>query len=104
MSCDPRRQRPSRQSWPWGRHVGLWVEPEYDVIFRDGTSSGLGATGGVLFGQSSRLVQRDAAYFHERPPVRCAIRSCAYPVPPARTLRVHWILPNARARVPRMLA
>jgi hypothetical protein len=36
--------------WPWGRRVGLWVEPEYDVVFRDGASSGIGSTGGVLFG------------------------------------------------------
>ena len=36
--------------WPWGRHVGLWVEPEYDVVFHDGASSGVGWTGGVLFG------------------------------------------------------
>jgi hypothetical protein len=36
--------------WPWGRHVGLWVEPEYDFVFRDGVSHGLGSTGGVLFG------------------------------------------------------
>jgi hypothetical protein len=36
--------------WPWGRHVGLWVEPEYDLIFHDGASSGIGGTGGVLVG------------------------------------------------------
>jgi hypothetical protein len=36
--------------WPWGRRVGLWVEPEYDLVFRDGTASGLGSTGGVLLG------------------------------------------------------
>jgi hypothetical protein len=36
--------------WPWGRRVGLWIEPEYDLIFHDGSSSGLGATGGVLIG------------------------------------------------------
>ena len=36
--------------WPWGRRVGLWVEPEYDLIFHDGASSGIGGTGGVLFG------------------------------------------------------
>jgi hypothetical protein len=37
--------------WPWGRHIGLWLEPEYDVIFVAGhPSSGTGATGGVLFG------------------------------------------------------
>jgi hypothetical protein len=36
--------------WPWGRHVGLWLEPEYDLLFHEGISSGLGATGGVLLG------------------------------------------------------
>lgn len=36
--------------WPWGRRVGLWVEPEYDALFHDGVSSGIGSTGGVLFG------------------------------------------------------
>lgn len=36
--------------WPWGGRVGLWVEPEYDVVFHGGASSGIGATGGVLFG------------------------------------------------------
>jgi hypothetical protein len=36
--------------WPWRRHVRLWVEPEYDLIFHNGTSSGLGGTAGVLFG------------------------------------------------------
>lgn len=36
--------------WPWGRHVGLWVEPEYDLVFQDRLSSGVGSTGGVLFG------------------------------------------------------
>jgi hypothetical protein len=36
--------------WPWGRRVGLWVEPEYDVIFHNGATSGLGSTGGVLLG------------------------------------------------------
>jgi hypothetical protein len=36
--------------WPWGRRVGLWVEPEYDVIFNPGASSGIGTTGGVLLG------------------------------------------------------
>jgi hypothetical protein len=35
--------------WPTQR-VGLWVEPSYDLIFRDGLSHGLGSTGGVLFG------------------------------------------------------
>jgi hypothetical protein len=36
--------------WPWGRHIGLWVEPEYDLIAHRGASSGLGTTTGVLFG------------------------------------------------------
>ena len=36
--------------WPWGRRVGLWVEPEYDLVFHGGAASGIGATGGVLFG------------------------------------------------------
>jgi hypothetical protein len=36
--------------WPWGRRVGLWVEPEYDLIFHNGATSGLGSTGGVLLG------------------------------------------------------
>jgi len=36
--------------WPWGRLVGLWVEPEYDLIFHDRASGGIGTTGGVLLG------------------------------------------------------
>jgi hypothetical protein len=36
--------------WPWGRHVGLWVEPEYDLVFEPRASSGIGTTGGVLIG------------------------------------------------------
>ncbi len=36
--------------WPWGRRVGLWVEPEYDLVFDPRASSGIGATAGVLFG------------------------------------------------------
>jgi hypothetical protein len=36
--------------WPWGRHLGLWVEPEYDLTYQHGASSGIGTTGGVLFG------------------------------------------------------
>ncbi len=35
---------------PWGRRVGLWVEPEYDLIVHDGVVSGVGSTGGVLVG------------------------------------------------------
>jgi hypothetical protein len=33
--------------WPSAR-VGLWVEPTYDCIVRDGISQGLGSTGGLL--------------------------------------------------------
>jgi hypothetical protein len=36
--------------WPWGRRVGLWVEPEYDLTYQHGASSGIGTTGGVLLG------------------------------------------------------
>jgi hypothetical protein len=36
--------------WPWGRRWGLWVNPEYDLLFKNGASSGLGATAGVLLG------------------------------------------------------
>lgn len=36
--------------WPWGRRVGLWIEPEYDLIFHNGATNGLGSTGGVLLG------------------------------------------------------
>jgi hypothetical protein len=36
--------------WPWGKHVGLWVEPEYDLTYQHGASSGIGTTGGVLLG------------------------------------------------------
>lgn len=36
--------------WPWERHVGLWVGTEYDLVFHDGASSGIGGTGGMLFG------------------------------------------------------
>jgi hypothetical protein len=35
--------------WPTKR-VGFWVEPSYDVVFRDGLSHGLGTTAGVLLG------------------------------------------------------
>ncbi len=35
--------------WP-SRHVGLWISPEYDVVFRSGGSSAIGSTGGVLLG------------------------------------------------------
>jgi hypothetical protein len=36
--------------WPWGRRWGLWVAPEYDLVFKDTPSSSVGATGGVLLG------------------------------------------------------
>jgi len=37
--------------WPWGGHVGLWIAPEYDLLFPpSGPSSGVGGTGGVLLG------------------------------------------------------
>jgi hypothetical protein len=36
--------------WPWNRRVGLWVEPECDLIANGGVSPGIGATGGVLLG------------------------------------------------------
>jgi hypothetical protein len=36
--------------WPWGRRVGLWIEPAYDVISYNGATSGVGSSGGVLFG------------------------------------------------------
>ena len=35
--------------WP-SRHVGLWIEPAYDLVFRNGVEHGLGSTGGVIFG------------------------------------------------------
>lgn len=36
--------------WPWGRRVGLWVEPEFDLTYQHGASSGIGTTGGLLIG------------------------------------------------------
>jgi hypothetical protein len=36
--------------WPWTRRIGLWVEPEYDAVFHDGVSHGVGSTGGLLLG------------------------------------------------------
>lgn len=37
--------------WPWSAPMGLWVEPSYDAVFRDGgVSHGVGATGGLLCG------------------------------------------------------
>jgi hypothetical protein len=35
--------------WPW-QHAGVWIEPTYDAVFRDGAAHGLGSTGGVLLG------------------------------------------------------
>jgi hypothetical protein len=36
--------------WPWGRRVGLWVEPEYDLTVQHGASSGIGSSGAALIG------------------------------------------------------
>ena len=36
--------------WPSGHRLGLWVEPEYDLIFERTPSSGVGASGGLLVG------------------------------------------------------
>ena len=36
--------------WPWGRRVGLWIEPEYDLVLHNGTGGGIGTTGGLLLG------------------------------------------------------
>jgi hypothetical protein len=36
--------------WPWGRHVGIWLEPEYDLTYQHRVACGIGSTGGVLFG------------------------------------------------------
>ena len=35
--------------WP-SRHVGLWLEPSYEVTFHDGTSHAIEATGGLIVG------------------------------------------------------
>lgn len=35
--------------WPT-RQVGLWLEPAYAFVFRQGVSHSVGATGGVIFG------------------------------------------------------
>jgi hypothetical protein len=35
--------------WP-SPHVGLWIEPSYDFVFRDGVSHGIGSTGGLIVG------------------------------------------------------
>ena len=39
-----------RSSHAQGRHVGLWIEPEHDIVFQPRTSSGIGTTGAVLVG------------------------------------------------------
>ncbi len=36
--------------WPWGRTVGLWIEPDSDFLVDGGVSHGLGMTAGVLLG------------------------------------------------------
>jgi hypothetical protein len=36
--------------WPWPGGVGLWLEPGYDLVARDGVSQGIGATGGAMVG------------------------------------------------------
>ena len=35
--------------WPM-RHVGLWLEPAYALVFRNEVSHSIGTTGGVIFG------------------------------------------------------
>jgi hypothetical protein len=35
--------------WP-SKRFGLWLEPAYDFVFRDGVSQGIGSTGGLLVG------------------------------------------------------
>ena len=35
--------------WP-SRHVGVWLEPAYDLVVRDRATGGVGSTGGVIFG------------------------------------------------------
>jgi hypothetical protein len=35
--------------WPSPK-VGLWIEPGYDFVFRDGVTHGLGGTGGLIMG------------------------------------------------------
>jgi hypothetical protein len=35
--------------WPSPK-VGLWIEPGYDFVLRDGVSHGLGGTGGLIVG------------------------------------------------------
>jgi hypothetical protein len=35
--------------WPW-RRAGLWIEPSYDFVFRDGVAHSLGGTAGAMLG------------------------------------------------------
>jgi len=35
--------------WPT-QHYGLWVEPSYDLLFRDRVEGGMGGTAGVMLG------------------------------------------------------
>jgi hypothetical protein len=35
--------------WPW-RRLGFWIEPTYDLVFRDGLEHSLGSTAGVMVG------------------------------------------------------
>ena len=39
-----------KEIWPWPGGVGLWLEPGYDLVARDGVSQGIGATGGAMVG------------------------------------------------------
>ena len=44
--------------WPWGRRVGLWIAPEYDVVFRSGAgvfSVLVVLIGWELFARSGRV-------------------------------------------------
>jgi hypothetical protein len=36
--------------WPWTRRLGLWIEPDYDFVVRDGVSHGIGGTAGLMLG------------------------------------------------------
>ena len=35
--------------WP-SRHVGLWIEPSYELTVRNGLEHSIASTGGVIFG------------------------------------------------------
>jgi hypothetical protein len=35
--------------WP-SRHLGLWIEPSYELVFRNGREHSVASTGGVIFG------------------------------------------------------